>query len=151
MLGMWAGSHLEGSPPCSHHLFPHSTFLWLSWARNRSKVLALRLFKCLLPISIGSTTSCKHRPVPACSWARGVLTAPSMLRTALETRSGAWSLFSTICLLPQLRTFRSLERSVLSCTARLCSSGGRRFAVIAFSCLSRSLFTLSRPARSWRP
>lgn len=27
VLGIWAGSHLEGSPPCSHHLFPHSTFL----------------------------------------------------------------------------------------------------------------------------
>lgn len=40
---------------------------------------------------------------------------------------------------------------MLSCTARLCSSGGRRFAVIAFSCLSRSLVTFSSPARSWRP
>lgn len=60
-------------------------------------------------------------------------------------------MYRTVRVLSQPHTLRSLERSVLSCTARLCSSGGRRFAVMAFSCLSRSLFTFSNPARSWRP
>lgn len=52
---------------------------------------------------------------------------------------------------PALGTLRSLARSALSCTARPCSSGGRRMAVMAFSCRSRSLATLSKPASSWRP
>lgn len=47
-------------------------------------------------------------------------------------------------------TLRSLERSALSCTALLCSRGGRRFAVMAFSCLSSSLFTFSSSANSCR-
>lgn len=54
---------------------------------------------------------------------------------------------------PALGTLRSLARSALSCTARPCSSGGRRMAVMAFSCRSRSLATLTSQARpgSWRP
>lgn len=46
---------------------------------------------------------------------------------------------------------RSLARSALSCTARPCSSGGLRIPVTAFSCRSRSLATLSKPASSCRP
>lgn len=52
---------------------------------------------------------------------------------------------------PAPGTLRSLARSALSCTARPCSSGGRRMAVMAFSCRSRSLATLSKLASSWRP
>lgn len=48
-------------------------------------------------------------------------------------------------------TLRSLARSVLSSIARPCSSGGRMIAVMAFSCRSRSLATLSKPASSCRP
>lgn len=46
---------------------------------------------------------------------------------------------------------RSLARWALSCTARPCSSGGRRIPVMAFSCRSKSLATLSKPASSCRP
>lgn len=52
---------------------------------------------------------------------------------------------------PTWGTLRSLARSALSCTARPCSSGGRRIPVMAFSCRSRSLATLSKPASSCRP
>lgn len=48
-------------------------------------------------------------------------------------------------------TLRSLARWALSCTARPCSSGGRRIPVMAFSCRSKSLATLSKPASSCRP
>lgn len=48
-------------------------------------------------------------------------------------------------------TLSSLARSVLSSIARPCSSGGRRTPVMAFSCRSRSLATLSKPASSCRP